>query len=281
MTHVDENDVIAIKDWLAKDPSLPKNFEDIMIKKFLYSCNSSLERTKKCILSFCTNRTTMPEVYTNRDPLSPKIQTAFNITSVATYVAGKDEILIHRLEKTENFDFYDCVKSFTLQSDQWMLLERDSLPENHIVILDIKEFTLMLIAKSNVFFFQKFILYLLDAMPVHLTQVHVVNCPSFYEYMYGLIKGALPQNIRDIIHFHTDHMGLHQHIDKKYLPIEYDGEAESLVEQSQFWIKEIYEKRSFYMNDDLWKADVNKKVNKKAAAVDTSMSGSFRTLAID
>ncbi|KAF9805634.1 hypothetical protein SFRURICE_010041 [Spodoptera frugiperda] len=27
MTHVDENDVIAIKDWLAKDPSLPKNFE--------------------------------------------------------------------------------------------------------------------------------------------------------------------------------------------------------------------------------------------------------------
>uniref|UniRef100_A0A2H1V8Z6 SFRICE_019033 n=1 Tax=Spodoptera frugiperda TaxID=7108 RepID=A0A2H1V8Z6_SPOFR len=26
MTHVDENDVIAIKDWLAKDPSLPKNF---------------------------------------------------------------------------------------------------------------------------------------------------------------------------------------------------------------------------------------------------------------
>ncbi|KAF9805633.1 hypothetical protein SFRURICE_010040 [Spodoptera frugiperda] len=218
--------------------------KDIMIKKFLYSCNSSLERTKKCILSFCTNRTTMPEVYTNRDPLSPKIQTAFNITSVATYVAGKDEILIHRLER-QNFRFLRLVSSrhSIKYLIKWMLLERDSLPENHIVILDIKEFTLMLIAKSNVFFFQKFILYLLDAMPVHLTQVHVVNCPSFYEYMYGLIKGALPQNIRDIIHFHTDHMGLHQHIDKKYLPIEYDGEAESLVEQSQFWIKEIYEKR--------------------------------------
>ncbi|KAH9631851.1 hypothetical protein HF086_000929, partial [Spodoptera exigua] len=169
-----------------------------MIKKFLYSCNSSLERTKKCIQSFCTSRNAMPEVFTDRDPMSPKVQTAFNITSVATYLAGKDEILIHRLEKTENFDFYDCVKSFSLQADQWMTLDRDILPENHIVILDIKVFTLMVVAKSNVFFFQKFVLFLLEAMPVHLTQVHVVNCPSFYEYMYGLVKGALPQHIRDI-----------------------------------------------------------------------------------
>ncbi|KAF9412448.1 hypothetical protein HW555_009051 [Spodoptera exigua] len=125
-----------------------------MIKKFLYSCNSSLERTKKCIQSFCTSRNAMPEVFTDRDPMSPK-----------------------------------------------------------------------------------------EAMPVHLTQVHVVNCPSFYEYMYGLVKGALPQHIRDIIHFHSDHVGLHNHIDKKYLPVEYDGEAESLVEQSQFWVKEISERR--------------------------------------
>ncbi|CAH1637279.1 unnamed protein product [Spodoptera littoralis] len=280
MTQVSEKDVVAIKDWMAKDPTLPKNFEDIMIKKFLYSCNNSLERTKKCILTFCNTRTTMTEVFSNRDPLSPKLQTAFNNTSVATYSTDKDEILIHRLETTENFDFYDCLKSFTLQSDQWISLEREPLPENHIVIIDIKEITLMIVAKANVFFFQKFLLFLLEATPVHLIQVHVVNCPSFYEYMYGLVKGALPQNIRDITHFHTDHMGLHQYIDKKYLPIEYDGEAESMVEQTQFWVKKICENRSFYLDENLWKANINKKAHKNAA-VDTSMSGSFRTLAID
>ncbi|KAJ8718537.1 hypothetical protein PYW08_002774 [Mythimna loreyi] len=279
MAQVNEKDVAAIKDWLAKEPSLPKNFEDILIKKFLFSCHCSLERTKRCIQDFCTSRANMVETFTNRDPLSPKLKTAFDITTVSTYIAGADEILIHRLNDTEKFDFYDLLKSFMLQADMWLRLERDTLPENHIVIMDIEVYTLMMVAKSNVLYFQRFAIFLLEAMPVRLAQIHVINCPSFYEYLYGLVKGALPQKTRDIIHFHTDHMSLHKHINKKYLPVEYGGDAESMVKQSSSWVEDINQDRKFYLNDDLWKAEISKKV--KNGAVETAMTGSFRTLAID
>lgn len=282
MAQVNEKDVTAIKDWLAKEPTLPKNFEDILIKKFLYSCNCSLERTKRCIEDFCTSRANMSEIFIKRDPQSTNLKTAFEITNVATYIAGVDELLIHRLNDPDKFDFYDVLKSFMLQADQWLNLDRETLPENHIVILDIGVYTLMMVARANILYFQRFAIFLLEAMPVRLSQVHVINCPSFYEYMYGLVKGALPQQTRDIIHFHTDHMSLHKYINKKYLPSEYGGDAGSMVEQSLGWIKDINENRKFFLNDDLWKADVSKKVkNGKNGAVEATMSGSFRTLAID
>ncbi|XP_047029027.1 alpha-tocopherol transfer protein-like [Helicoverpa zea] len=283
MAQVSEKDITAIKDWLAQEPTLPKDFEDIMIKKFLFSCHCSLERTKRCIEHFCNNRATMTEVFSNRDPLSTGMKNAFNATAVSTYlIEDKEEIMIHRLLSTDNFDFYNNLKSFSLQSDHWLRQKKDVLPEHHIVVLDIKEYTLMIVARSNVFYFQKFLTFLLEAMPVRLKEVHVVNCPSFYEYLYGLVKGALPQEIRDIIHFHTDHMGLHKFVDKKYLPAEYDGDAESMVEQSNYWVTEINDQRKFYLNNDLWKADLNKKIkNSNNNPVETTMSGSFRTLAID
>lgn len=84
-----------------------------------------------------------------------------NFRCVTTYLAGVDEILIHKLTSTENFEFYDLIKSFMLQADQWIRLERDTLPENHIIVLDIKEYTLAIISKSNIFYFQKFLIFLL------------------------------------------------------------------------------------------------------------------------
>ncbi|XP_026740972.1 alpha-tocopherol transfer protein-like [Trichoplusia ni] len=279
MAQVNEKDINAIKDWLAKEPYLPKHMDDIALRKFLFSCNNSLERTKRCIEEFCTTRAYMTEVFCDRDPLSPKLQKAFANTCVTTYLAGVDEILIHKLTSTENFEFYDLIKSFMLQADQWIRLERDTLPENHIIVLDIKEYTLAIISKSNIFYFQKFLIFLLQGMPVRLKQVHVVNCPSYIDYLYGLVKGALPQDIRDLIKFHTDHNGLHQHIDKKYLPSDYGGEAEEMIKQSLKWIEDIKALRKTYLDDTIWKADLSKKA--KNGTVDTAMSGSFRALAID
>ncbi|XP_075979373.1 alpha-tocopherol transfer protein-like [Anticarsia gemmatalis] len=281
MSQVNDRDVEAIRDWLAKEPSLPKTFDDLTLRKFLFSCHCSLERTKNCIEEFCTRRSNMPEVYTNRDPMSKRMQGTFSSINVTTYMAGKDEILIHRMvEITKDFDFYDCLKAFTVMADNWIELKMDVLPENHIVILDMNLYTLSLVSKINIFYFQKFLLFLLESMPVRLKQVHAVNCPSFYEYLYNLVKPALPDYLVQMIKFHTDPTGLHKYMDKKYLPKEYGGEAESMSDQHATWLNDIYENRKHFMNDDFWKADLSKKPKKNGVET-TAMSGSFRTLAID
>ena len=81
--------------------------------------------------------------------------------NVATLNAGVNEILIHRLNDPEKYEFYDILKSFMMQGDNWIMLQKEVLPENHIVIMDIGVYTLKMVARTNIFYFQKFAIYLL------------------------------------------------------------------------------------------------------------------------
>ncbi|KAL4717371.1 hypothetical protein ACJJTC_017258 [Scirpophaga incertulas] len=274
------NDVVSIREWLVKEPHLPQDIDDFMLQKFLHSCYGSLERTKKCIERFCSTRSMMPEVYTSRDPTADKMKTAFSITSVSSYKADDNEVLIHQLDDPglEKFSFYDILKAFAIQADFWLKVH-DFLPEGHIIVLDIKDYSLRIIPKVNVMFFRDFLMFLLEGMPVRVKQVHVINCPSYYDKLYALVKPALPSEICNIITFHSNLDSFHKAIDKKYLPEEYGGDAQSMKQQQQEWIQAIVDQRKMFLSDNLWKADLKKKT--KNNTVQTSMSGSFRTLSID
>ncbi|XP_059061193.1 alpha-tocopherol transfer protein-like [Achroia grisella] len=277
---VNDQDLVSIKEWIAKETYLPRDLDEIMLRKFLHSCYGSLERTKKCIERFCTTRASLTELYTSRDPTSSKMTAAFSITALATYKTDEDEILIHQLDdpQLEKFSFYDILKAFTIQGDYW-LRNYDFFPRGHIVVLDIKDYTLKILPKVNIMYFRDFILYLLEAMPVRVKHVHAVNCPSYYEKLYALVKPALPSEICDIITFHSNTESLWRAIDKKFLPSEYGGDAQSLKVQHQEWITKIKEDRKMYLNDNLWKADLKRKP--KSNIVENSMTGSFKTLSID
>ncbi|KAJ0175101.1 hypothetical protein K1T71_009242 [Dendrolimus kikuchii] len=262
-----EQDIVLIREWLSKEDFLPQDFDDMMIKKFLHSCYGSLEQTKKCIEKFCTSRSNLIEMYTDRDPTSKKLKTAFSITSISTYMAGNNELLIHQLDDPylENFEFYDVLKSFLIQADYW-LQKVPNFPDGHICLLDIQHYNLKIISKSNIFYFNKFLIYLLEAMPVRLKEIHVFNCPIYYDRLYCLVKTVLPQYIRDLVRFHPNVESLHKEINKKYLPIELGGEAPSMKEQQAYWVNEIQNDRKMFLDENLWKADLKRKP--KSAEVD-------------
>ncbi|XP_045775802.1 alpha-tocopherol transfer protein-like [Maniola jurtina] len=270
-------DITFIKEWMAKEPHLPQDLDDKLIAKFLHSCYYSLEQTKKCIDRFCTSRSQMSEVYTNRDPLLPHMQTAFSITMVASYKYGDIEILIQKFDdpNMEHYVFYDFLRTHTLQGDYWV--QRPFLAEGQYIILDMADYTLKMIAKTNIMFLRDYILYMLEGMPIRVKKIIGINAPYFYDKFYALIKPALPAAICDIIHFFPDHESLYNIIDKKCLPKEYGGEAQSMVEQNKEWVQAILERRKMFLNENLWAADLKKKPKSN----DNTMSGSFRTLSID
>ncbi|GBP34441.1 hypothetical protein EVAR_25044_1 [Eumeta japonica] len=74
-----EKDVKLLKDWINKQPHLPKDLDDKVLKRFLHSCYYSLEKTKKCIELFFSIRSSSPELFTNRDPLSQSMQKTLKI----------------------------------------------------------------------------------------------------------------------------------------------------------------------------------------------------------
>ncbi|CAB3244668.1 unnamed protein product [Arctia plantaginis] len=280
MTQVYDRDVEAIKQWLAKEQYLPKTFDDEMIKKFLFSCYSSLEMTKKCINEFCTRRANMPEIFTKRDPMSKEIQKYYSITAVTKYTDGKNEILIYLLKDVpDDFDHYQCSKTLTTQIDNWLKYKYDVLPEHHIVVLDMQHYTLKLMTKIKMLHLKMLIGYLLEGVPIRLKQVHFINCPPFYEYIYNLVKPAFPEYLCNLMHFHIDYTGLYKFVNQASLPKDYGGDGQSMDEQNAFWIKNIIEQREFYLDDNLWKADLSQIVRKGNS--DTSMSGSFKTLEFD
>ncbi|XP_047505621.1 alpha-tocopherol transfer protein-like [Pieris napi] len=271
-------DVAFIKEWMAKEAYLPRDIDDMLIQKFLHSCYGSLEKTKKCIDRFCSTRSQLSEIYTNRDPQSDSIKTIFSVTRVCAYKAGDDEILIHHYDdpEFEHFAFYDLLKTLTVQADYWINFH-NVFPRGHIVILDMSCFSLKMVPKSNIMYFRDFILFLLEGMPVRVHKVYGINAPSYYDKLYSLVKPVLPAELCNIIHFFHDYESLHKHIDKKYLPVEYGGDAPSTKTENQDWIKRINEQRKMFLDDNLWKADLKMRPKSDCNA----MNGSFRTLSID
>ncbi|CAK1580978.1 unnamed protein product [Parnassius mnemosyne] len=279
MSQYNLQDVISIKEWLEKESYLPNNFDDFVLEKFLHSCYGSLERTKECIEKFCTTRSVMSEVYTSRDPLSENIKTAFSIANIATYEAGDYEIAIlqHEDPTLERYQFYDVLKSLTLHIDIRIKTQK-FLPEGHIIIIDMKNYSLRIIPKINVFFLREFLVYLLEAMPARVKQIYGINAPPFYDKLYALVKPALPTDICNMIKILPDCESLYKWIDKKYLPIEYGGEAPSMKKQHEDWVSQIQAERDMFLNDNMWKADLKKKTKTNEL---NSMNGSFKTLCID
>lgn len=54
--------------------------DDQLIRRFLYSCRHSLERTKKTIDLCFTIRSQAPEIFSNRDPDSKEMENIYKTT---------------------------------------------------------------------------------------------------------------------------------------------------------------------------------------------------------
>lgn len=86
--------------------------------------------------------------------------------NVVTYLTDDNqEILIHQLDdpNLEKLVFYDVIKTFTIQADQWLSSSStlDCLPSGQIIIFDIKDVSLKILPKVNIMFFKDFLIFLL------------------------------------------------------------------------------------------------------------------------
>jgi hypothetical protein len=60
-------DVLAIREWLKKQPHIKADPDDQTIIGFLRGCKFSLERTKEKVDMYYTMKTALPEFFSNRD----------------------------------------------------------------------------------------------------------------------------------------------------------------------------------------------------------------------
>lgn len=73
-----ERDVTIIREWLNRQPHLPKDMDDGRLRTFLRGCKFSLEKVKKKLDMYYTMRNAVPEFFANRDVDRPELSEVFN-----------------------------------------------------------------------------------------------------------------------------------------------------------------------------------------------------------
>lgn len=127
---------------------------------------------------------------------------------VTTYEAGEDELLIHQFDdpELEKFNFYDMLKSFCIQADYWLKVH-DVFPEGHVIIIDMKDYTLKVLPKVNIMFYKDFLLYLLVSLAEILFFTRKIYLYGRFTYFYSkvVLLGADSEGLHSTTVFFYKH----------------------------------------------------------------------------
>ncbi|XP_028158141.1 alpha-tocopherol transfer protein-like [Ostrinia nubilalis] len=283
-------DLVNIKNWLCKQPHLPHDVDELLLRRFLASCGHSLERTKRTIDLFFTIRSNAPEVFFKRDPWSPEIQRVFQITDLIPLPKKTKEnykVFIYRLNNPDldMFNFIDAVKTFFMLADT-RLTEEEDVPAGEIPIFDSSNVSLKFISKINLSVLRKYMLYTQEAIPIRLKQVHVINAPAYISKIHAICKPFIKAEVAKLIKFHEPNTDtLYKDIPQDLLPEEYGGKAGSIDQLKKYWIKRIEAKREWFLtHDQRWVVDESLRPSScqdERADKVRDCPGSFRSLALD
>lgn len=72
------SDIKILKEWCEKQPHLPK-IQDVQLAIFLHSNYHQLEPTKNTIENYYTIRTHLPELFSDRELKTEKMQEALKV----------------------------------------------------------------------------------------------------------------------------------------------------------------------------------------------------------
>ncbi|VVD02069.1 unnamed protein product [Leptidea sinapis] len=270
-------EIAPLKDWLSKQPHLPHDVEDIILRRFYLSCRKNVDRAKRTIDLFFTIRANAPDLFCNRDPCSPGIRGVFEVTDMLPLPNNTPEnykVFIYRLNNPDMslFDFVNAVKTFFMLIDT-RLSEVEDIPSGEIPIFDAANVTLKFIGKVNLSVLRKYMMYTQEAVPVRLKQVHVINAPSYIGKIFALCKPFLKSEVSKL------------DVPKDIFPEEYGGNAGTIEQIKRHWIKRMEAKRDWFLkNDERWA--VNEKLrpancNDEKTKKVKELPGSFRSLTLD
>lgn len=280
--------LVSIKDWLNKQPHLPHDVEEVLLRRFYTSSGKRMERVKRTMDLFFTIRSTAPELFLKRDPWSPEIRRVFEVTDMLPLPNKTKEnykVFIYRLNNPDYdlFNFVDSVKTFFMLADT-RLTEEDDIPSGEIPIFDSANITLKFIGKINLSVLRKYMLYTQEAIPIRLKQVHVINAPAYIGKLFAICKPFLKAEVAKLIKFHEPNTDtLYQDVPQDLLPFEYGGKAGSIDQIKRYWIKRIEAKRDWFLaNDKNWVVDESLRSNDiQEDNKIKDLPGSFRSLAFD
>jgi hypothetical protein len=202
-----KEDLEKIKEWLAKQPHLPQNIDDVLLLRFLHTLNYSLEQTKHLIDLFFTIRSQAPEIFGNRDPEDVATKENFKILDIVPLpIPTKDnyKLFIYRLADPDpdKYNFVASLRTFFMIADTRMIFEKQ-FHNGEVPIFDMEGFSLRHLTKVTLPVLKKYMLYTQEAHPVKLKQIHILNIPPFLDRCLALLKPFMKSEVASMVNLHV------------------------------------------------------------------------------
>ncbi|XP_057340518.1 retinol-binding protein pinta-like [Microplitis mediator] len=283
-------DIQALREWILKQPHLPKHMDNDRLEKFLFGCKNSIERCKMILERYFTARTALPEFFLHRDPMSRDIQDCCKTIEYFVLPSLTDEghrVTVLRLKDKDinRFSVQAITRRILMVMDA--RLTEEACLSNQMVF-DLEGFTAAHFAKCSPTqaLVRKAMLAAQDSMPLRLHKVYFINAPSFINNVlnifYPLLKPKLVEKFRV-------HSGggeeLCSYMNKDILPKEWGGKAGTCKHLNDAWKKKIEKYRDWFLQEEkLSKTDekVRMPTSSSSFALELGgIQGSFRQLNID
>ncbi|XP_022906146.2 alpha-tocopherol transfer protein-like [Onthophagus taurus] len=277
-------DAQILQEWMAKEQHLPK-ISDYQMLLFLSSCYYNIQATKTCLENFYTLKTHCPEFFSGRNLNQESVKTHLNTVIAAPFQqlipTNNYMVCIVKLHncKTDTFVFNDTIKVI----DMALTIYNQQLgpQEAHVLIMDGAGLQLGHVLKMNIMSLKKYFIFVQEAMPVRLKQIHVVNVNGIVEKFVNLVRQCLKRELQEQMYCHSKMESLYKFVPKEVLPKDYGGNELSLEELHKNQVENIKEHIDLLIADEDVKSNEQKRVGKAKNLEQFGIQGTFKKLDID
>lgn len=159
------------------------------------------------------------------------------------------KLILFRLniDDIDDIHFNDVVKVFFMMSDIRLItsdLDDQELCDGEVPIFDMERVSYRHLSKVVISTVRLYMKYTQEAHPVHVRQIHIINCNPIIDKILFLIKPFIRAENFKMINFHTKGSDtLFNYVDRECLPSEIGGTAGSLIPLKNYWIEKIKSQR--------------------------------------
>lgn len=196
-----DEDIAALKTWLSKQPHLKTRTDDQFLTMWLRGTKYSLERAKQKIDLYYTIRSTMKEIFEDRDPtnkiLLEIIRKGVSLPLPLSDGPAGPRLFIFRpgICDPDQHKMLDIIKVNTMIIDILLLEDDNTVVAGQVGVCDLENCTMAHFLQFNPTFMKKMTMLNQEASPIRQKGFNYLNTPSFFETMFNMFKVFLNEKM--------------------------------------------------------------------------------------
>ncbi|XP_075227252.1 alpha-tocopherol transfer protein-like isoform X1 [Lycorma delicatula] len=247
-------EVAELRQWFLSRPNYPHHVPDVILALFLHSSDYNIADAKKYCDTSLKLRSDTPEMFSNRDPHNPEIKRVNELVDM--WISPKTtpdnyHILYAGFINTDpsTYDFAEACKRFLMVGEAFVL--KNGIIPGLIVVLDAKGGSYRHVLKAKLAHIRKFLIYVQEALPIKINQVHIININPVIDKIMYIIRPFIKATLMENIHFHSGISGLSKYIPKDTLPTDLGGYTGTRKENQCKTDAMLEDMRAWFMQDNL------------------------------